>query len=392
MFFTRYTLSETEVDELTRVKKELEVAKAELEETKLELIRYKRHIKRQSLPLFIGSVSRILDDDLVILHTPSGNDYLVNNPFPGKLKAGDTVGTDQNTLKILTILPSNVDRFVAGMEVTDKPKETYADIGGLHQAIQEIREVVELPLLRPDLFKNFGITPPNGVLLEGPPGTGKTLLAKAVATATHSTFIELVGSELIQKFIGEGARLVRELFALARERAPTILFIDEIDAVASKRTQDSQVSDREVQRTLMQLLAEMDGFTGLDNVKIIGATNRPDILDPAILRPGRFDRIIHFEIPTQEERLEIFKIHTRNMPLQDVSLERLSRKWDQDELSGASIKAICIEAGMNAMRESLKSGGPRYGKFTVKEEDFIEGYKIYQHKIRTKGTVPPVYT
>lgn len=378
--------------DIRSLQEELDDVKSRLQKYQSELDKYKAHVKKAHIPLFIGSISRVIDDNYVILHTPSGNDYLVNNPFPGKIKPGDTVATDQNTLKILTVLPPNVDRFVAGMELVEKPTEDYSDIGGLNEVIEEIREVVELPLTNPEVFKEIGIKPPSGVLLEGPPGTGKTLVARAVANATNATFICLVGSELVQKFIGEGARLVRELFQLARDRAPVVLFIDEIDAIASKRTQDSQVSDREVQRTLMQLLAEMDGFDPLADVKIIGATNRPDILDPAIMRPGRFDRIIHFDIPDFDGRLQIFKIHTRNMPLdKDVELEKIVRKWGNEDLTGASIEAICTEAAMNAIRQSMKDG-PRKGEMKVKHEDFVAGYERFKHKSRTKEDVAPVYT
>jgi len=232
------------------------------------------------------------------------------------------------------------------------------------------------------VFKTVGIKPPNGVLLQGPPGTGKTLLARAVANATNAVFIRLVGSELIRKYIGEGARLVRELFDLARERSPSILFIDEIDAVASKRTQDSQVSDREVQRTLMQLLAEMDGFDALGDVKVVAATNRPDILDPAILRPGRFDRIVKVGLPSEEGRIEIFKIHTRNMPLaDDVKLGRLGRKWDN--LSGADIESICTEAGMVAIRSNRKE---------VIHSDFIAAYRKFLKKGQDSRPAAPIFS
>lgn len=347
-----------------------------------ELDRLQRRIRKMAIPpLLLATVSRIVDENFVVIHTPSGNDFLVASPFE-TIKPGDTVGVDQQTLKIVKILPPNVDSFVAGMELDDKPKETYADIGGLDDVIITLREVVELPLTNPELFEIIGIEPPNGVLLEGPPGTGKTLIARAVANATHATFIRLVGSELIQKYIGEGARLVRELFSLAREKAPCVLFIDEIDAVASKRTQDSQVSDREVQRTLMQLLAEMDGFDINEQVKIIAATNRPDILDPAILRPGRFDRIIEVGLPDAKGRSDIFKIHTRNMPLADsVNLDKLAMNFDN--LSGADIKSICTEAGMNAIRNNRK---------VVNRDDFQYAFKKYVKDLRQTRPAAPVYS
>lgn len=301
-------------------------------------------------PLLVAQVSRVLSKNNAIVRTPNSQEFLV--PHPNfELSAGDTVALNQNTLAIVRILPSNIDAFVASMELDEKPRETYEDVGGLQEILQDIREVVELPLTHPEVFTKMGIDPPAGVLLEGPPGTGKTLVARAVANATHATFIRLVGSELVQKFIGEGARIVREIFALAREKAPSILFIDEIDAVASRRTPDSQVSDREVQRTLMQLLSELDGFNQIKGVKVVAATNRPDILDPAILRPGRFDRIIHFNLPDDKERAEIFKIHTRRMPLKEVDLMALAKITDG--MSGADIRGMCTEAAMFAIRKTL---------------------------------------
>jgi proteasome regulatory subunit len=342
--------------------------------------RLQSQIQRTKPPLLIASVTRIFEDEYCIIHTPSGNDFLVQNPFKD-LSPGDSVGIDQTTFNIIKILPPNVDRFVAGMELDEKPEETYADVGGLDEVILSLREVVELAITNPKIFKTIGIKPPNGVLLEGDPGTGKTLLARAVANATQATFIRLVGSELVQKYIGEGARLVRELFALARDRAPCILFIDEIDAIASKRTPDSQVSDREVQRTLMQLLAEMDGFNELGNVKILAATNRPDILDPAILRPGRFDRIIHVPEPDPSGRLQIFKIHTRKMPMKDVKLSVFAQKWEK--LTGADIKAICVEAGLNAIRNN---------RYIVTHNDFEVGYNRYFRKLQDKRIGAAVYS
>ncbi|MHA1475948.1 MAG: proteasome-activating nucleotidase [Promethearchaeota archaeon] len=368
--------------DLKKIRDQLTRALRERDRYRSELDRLQRRIQKMAIPpLLLATVSRLVDEAFVVIHTPSGNDFLVASPFES-LKPGDTVGVDQQTLKIVKILPSNVDSFIAGMELDEKPEETYEDIGGLDDIIVTLREVVELPLTNPELFQVIGIEPPNGVLLEGPPGTGKTLIARAVANATHATFIRLVGSELIQKYIGEGARLVRELFSLAREKAPAVLFIDEIDAVASKRTQDSQVSDREVQRTLMQLLAEMDGFEINEQVKIIAATNRPDILDPAILRPGRFDRIIKVELPDAKGRLEIFKIHTRNMPLdEDIDLRKFAAKLE--DLSGADIRSICQEAGMNAIRNNRR---------IVYREDFTRAFEIHIRKLREGRPAAAVYS
>ena len=260
------------------------------------------------------------------------------------------VALNQQTFAIVDVISSEKDPNVAGMEVDEKPDISYDSIGGLSEQVKETIETVELPLKNPEIFKDVGITPPKGVLFYGPPGTGKTLLAKAVAKETNATFIKIVASEFVKKYIGEGSRLVREVFQLAKEKAPSIIFIDEIDAIAGKRLQSSTSGDREVKRTLMQLLAEMDGFESRGNIGIIAATNRPDILDPALLRPGRFDRIIEVPVPDDEGKVEILKIHTKNMSLEaNVNLKEIALK--AKGASGADLKAICTEAGMFAIRE-----------------------------------------
>ena len=252
---------------------------------------------------------------------------------------------------------------------------SFADIGGLTRQAEEIKEVIELPLKKPKLFEKVGITPPKGILLYGPPGTGKTMLAKAVAASTNSTFIEVVGSELVQKFIGEGAKLVKEIFDLAKERAPTIIFIDEIDALASVRVDVGTSGEREVQRTFMQLLAELDGFKHLGNVKVIGCTNRKDILDPAIVRPGRLDRLIKVGVPTKEAAIEIFKIHTKGMNLgKEVRLAKLVN--EMEKFSGAEIRAVCTEAGYFAIRQNRTKVSAKDFKAAikkVKQEESLEG-------------------
>src|SRR3990167_8055022 len=261
-------------------------------------------------PLMICEVMDIHDDNAVI-RIPNGNQFYVTYNAEANLKAGDSVLCDQKNLNIVKKIDTsrkfNVEKFV----IVEKPDIKWESVGGLKEQENEIREVIELPLKKPELFRKVGITPPKGILLHGPPGTGKTLLAKAVAASTNSTFIEVVGSELVQKFIGEGSKLVKEIFDLARERAPTIIFIDELDAIAATRVDVGTSGEREVQRTFMQLLAEIDGFKPLDNVKIIGCTNRKEILDTAIVRPGRLDRRIYVPIPDADARREIFKIHTK---------------------------------------------------------------------------------
>lgn len=329
-----------------------------------ERIRYEREVRRlrseierlRSPPLIVGYISDVLEDGRVIVKSSTGPKFVVNTSQylnRNDLQPGARVALNQQTLAIISVLPAPKDPMVYGFEVDEKPEVSYSDIGGLDRQIEEVREAVELPLLKPHLFEEIGIEPPKGVLLYGPPGTGKTLLAKAVAHHTNATFIRVVGSEFVQKYIGEGARLVREVFQLAKEKAPAIIFIDELDAIAAKRTGSDTSGDREVQRTLMQLLAEMDGFDPRGDVKIMGATNRIDILDPAILRPGRFDRIIEVPLPTFEGRLQIFKIHTRKMKLaDDVDFNELASMTEN--ASGADIKAIVTEAGMFAIRDERK--------------------------------------
>jgi proteasome regulatory subunit len=324
-------------------------------------IRYEREVRKlkseseqlRSPPLIIGTIIDVVDASRVIVRSSAGPRFLVRSSpsiDPDELKPGVRCTLNQQSLAIVELLPSSFDAQVYGMELVDSPQETYADIGGLEDQINEIREAVELPLKRPDLFSRIGVEPPKGVLLHGPPGTGKTLLAKAVAHETNAHFMRVVGSELVQKYIGEGARLVRELFDLAKKKAPTIIFIDEIDAVGASRTEANTSGDREVQRTLMQLLAGMDGFENRGDVKIIGATNRIDILDRALLRPGRFDRIIQIPLPDETGRLAILKVHSRLLTM-DATVDLTDVARLTDGKNGADLNAICMEAGMFAIRK-----------------------------------------
>ncbi|RME30733.1 AAA family ATPase [Candidatus Woesearchaeota archaeon] len=297
------------------------------------------------------------------IKVPNGNQFFVNvSSEASPISAGDTVLVEQKNLTVIDRVKSTKKFAVEQFVILEKPTVHWSDVGGLDEQAEELREVIELPLKKPELFKKVGITPPKGILLYGPPGTGKTLLAKAVAASTNSTFIEIVGSELVQKFIGEGAKLVKEIFQLAREKAPSIVFIDEIDALASKRIDMGTSGEREVQRTFMQLLAEIDGFKNLGNVKIIGCTNRRDILDEAIIRPGRLDRLIEVPNPTIDGLREIFKIHTRTMRLtKRLNIDLILRRMEG--YSGAEVKAVCTEAGYFAIRA---------GRTTVREKDFLK--------------------
>lgn len=310
----------------------------------------------KSPPLIVGTVLDHLKDDQVVVSTSGGPSFVVKvltSIEKGSIEIGDKVALNKDTMTVTSILPSSKDPLVGSAEMFERPDVGFRDIGGLEEQIRELKEVVELPLVKPDLFRDVGIDPPKGVLLIGPPGCGKTMLAKAIAKETNATFLRMVGSELVQKYIGEGSRMVRELFQMAREKSPTILFLDELDSIAGKRSDSSTSADREVHRTLIQLLAELDGFDPLGDVRIIAATNRPDILDSAILRPGRLDRIIEIPMPDLKGRTEIFKVHTRKMSLdKDVTIDELSAMTDG--FNGSQIKAICTEAGMYAIRSERR--------------------------------------
>ena len=315
----------------------------------------------KTTPLMVCEVKDVFDKEAII-KVPNGNAFLVKyNGEAERLVPVDHVFVEQRNLNIVKKHSGNTQFDVEKFVIIEKPDLTWQDIGGLKDQIREIKEVIELPLKKPKLFKKIGIQPPKGVLLHGEPGTGKTLLAKAVAASTNSTFIEIVGSELVQKFIGEGAKLVKDLFQMARDKAPSIVFIDELDAIASQRIEVGTSGEREVQRTFMQLLAEIDGFENLDEVKIIGCTNRKDILDTAVIRPGRLDRLIEVPLPDKQGIKEIFKVHCKDMNSEKISVEKLSSLMEG--MSGAQIKSVCTEAGYFAIRE--KRG-------TVKEEDFMK--------------------
>ena len=342
------------IEETERFEAEKRQLEADVSRMKRENAHLKGELARlRAPPQVIGTVTDRLKDGRVSIKSSSGPDFVVHiseGIDKENLEAGDRVALHRQTLAVLESLPSTKDPLVMGAEVDSKPSENYKDIGGLVEELNELRSTVELPMLHPKRFTKVGVEPPKGVLLVGPPGTGKTLMAKAVANATNATFIRLIGSELVQKYIGEGARLVRELFQLAQEKSPSIIFIDELDAVGAKRMDVGTTGDREVQRTLMQLLGELDGFTPRGNVSIMAASNRPDILDEALLRPGRFDRIIKIPLPEEEARLKIIKIHTKEMSVsRGINYKKIAA--ETEGLSGADLRALCVEAGMNAIND-----------------------------------------
>ena len=352
-----------------KLKLRVQEVEAQILELKIkndELLRDNTQLKRENaqlkrMPLFIAVVIDILENGEVYLRQQGNNqEYLthVGAELGKELKPGTRVAVN-NALSIVKIVGNVFDSRVRVMELDESPSITFRQIGGLQKEIEEVRESVEYPLTKPQIFEKIGVEPPKGILLYGPPGTGKTLIAKAVAHQAKATFIRMSGSELVHKYIGEGAQLVRELFSLARERAPSIVFIDEIDAVGSTRTNDGTSGSAEVQRTLMQLLAEMDGFNNRGDVRIMAATNRVDMLDPALLRPGRFDRIIEIPLPDRDARLEILKIHSAKLSLAGVSLEEIAEQTENT--TGAELQAICREAGMIAVRKEAD---------VVKSEDF----------------------
>lgn len=343
---------------------------AKLEEENKNLKRtvqfYQAELEKFRTPPFIVSeIISVVDDKKAIVKLPNQSNFLVevSGSFDKEITSGDMVLNEQKSLVIIDKVDLTKNFPVENyLIVNTNLKVNWKDIGGLSQEVEKVKEVLEMPLVSPKLFKDIGISPPKGVLLYGPPGTGKTMIAKALAAETNSTFIELVGSELVQKFIGEGAKLVKDLFELARKRSPTIIFIDELDAIASKRIETGTSGEREVQRTFMQLLGEIDGFDPLSDVKIIAATNRLDILDDAILRPGRLERHIEIGLPSKEGRIEILKIHTKKMKVHtDVDLDAIAE--ETDNFTGAELQALTTEAGYHAIRDKRKK---------VTQKDFMD--------------------
>jgi len=334
----------------------------------------------QSVGQIIGEVLKQLDEERFIVKASSGPRYVVgcrNRVNKAKLLPGTRVALDMTTLTIMRSLPREVDPVVFHMRAEDPGNVSYSTIGGLNEQIRELREVLELPLTNPELFIRVGIDPPKGVLLYGPPGTGKTLLARAIASNIDANFLKVVSSAIVDKYIGESARLIREMFGYAREHQPCIIFMDEIDAIGGRRFSEGTSADREIQRTLMELLNQMDGFDALGKVKIIMATNRPDVLDPALLRPGRLDRKVEIPLPNEASRLDILKIHAVPITKKgDIDFEAVVKL--SDGFNGADLRNVCTEAGMFAIR-ALRN--------YVIEEDFMKAVRKVAEAKKLESTM-----
>jgi len=392
-----------EIAQRTRmIENEIKVLKNELARLNHEQQNHKDKIKENNdkiklnkqLPYLVANVVELLDMELeeepeedganvdldahrkgkcCVLKTSTRQTIFL--PVPGlvdtdKLKPADLVGVNKDSYLILEALPEEYDSRVKAMEVDEKPTEEFNDIGGADNQIQELVEAIVLPMTHKERFDNIGIKPPKGCLMYGPPGTGKTLMARACAASTSACFLQLAGPQLVLIFIGDGAKLVRDAFKLAKEKQPTIIFIDELDAVGTKRFDSELSGDREVQRTMLELLNQLDGFTQDDNIKVIAATNRVDTLDPALLRSGRIDRKVEFALPTEEARARIMQIHSRKMNVNpEVNFEELGRCCD--DFNGAQLKAVCVEAGMIALRRDGTE---------IQHEDFMEGITEVQAK------------
>lgn len=381
---------------------EIKIMKSEVLRIGHELTAQKEKIKEntekikvnKTLPYLVSNVIELLDIDpqdaaeeeganvdldsqrkgkCAVIKTSTRQTYflpVIGLVEPEDMKPGDLVGVNKDSYLILEKLPAEFDSRVKAMEVDERPTEQYGDIGGLDKQIQELIEAVVLPMTHKERFEALGIQPPKGVLLYGPPGTGKTLLARACAAQTKSTFLKLAGPQLVQMFIGDGAKLVRDAFALAKEKAPAIIFIDELDAIGTKRFDSEKAGDREVQRTMLELLNQLDGFSSTSDIKVVAATNRVDILDPALLRSGRLDRKIEFPAPNEDARARIMQIHSRKMNVNpDVNFEELARCTD--DFNGAMCKAVCVEAGMIALRR---------GGTELNHEDYMDAILEVQAK------------
>lgn len=368
-------------DNLIKTRK-LEQENKEINEKSQQVKQEKKDVEAQINALRtvgqkIAEVYRPLENGRYIVKVDGGGGRFVVNARsridPELLKNGRRVALDKETYTIMHALPKTVDPQVYHMRTEDPGDIKYTDVGGLGDQLNEIREIIELPLVNPGIFKRVGIKAPKGALLYGPPGTGKTLIARAIANSTKASFLKVVSTSLIASYIGESAKLIREMFEYARIHQPTIIFIDEIDAIGAKRTfGDGLQGEREVQRTMLELLNQLDGFSSLDNVKVICATNRPDTLDPALMRSGRLDRKIELPMPKEDARCEILKIHSAKMRTSvEVNFRELARSTE--DFNGAMLKAVCVEAGMVALRRNAEE---------ISHDDYVEGIAQVQAKKR----------
>lgn len=363
-----------------RIEDRLRLAKESKQEKKKELLKTEDYLKAvQSVGLYVGEIINAQTEEKYLVKISSGSRSVVGvRPTIPKelLKTGTRVTLDITSLTIMKPLKREVDPNVHKMLTEDPGKVPYEDIGGLGEQMQMLRETIELPITNPELFKRVGISAPKGVLLYGPPGTGKTLLARCLAYNVQANFMKVVASSIMEKYIGESARLIREMFSYAKTHQPCIIFIDEIDAIGGRRLSEGNSSDREIQRTLMELLSQMDGFDSLGQVKIVMATNRPDVLDPALLRPGRLDRKIEIPLPNEAARVDILRIHARNITkMGEINYEGVAKI--SDEFNGADLRNICTEAGMFAIRNDREY---------VLEEDFFQAARKIKEakKLETK--------
>ncbi|KAI1616474.1 26S protease regulatory subunit 6A [Exophiala viscosa] len=387
---------------------ELKILKSEFQRLKHEETTMKDKIKdnldkieqNRQLPYLVGNVVELLDLDVEAEAAEEGANIDLDATRVGKsaviktstrqtiflpliglvdhtkLKPADLIGVNKDSYLVLDTLPAEYDSRVKAMEVDEKPTEKYTDVGGLDKQIEELIEAVVWPMKEAERFKKIGIKAPKGALMYGPPGTGKTLLARACAAQTNATFLKLAGPQLVQMFIGDGAKLVRDCFALAKEKAPSIIFIDELDAVGTKRFDSEKSGDREVQRTMLELLNQLDGFASDERIKVLAATNRVDVLDPALLRSGRLDRKIEFPLPNEESRAQILRIHSRKMTVDEGNVNWNELARSTDEMNGAQLKAVCVEAGMIALRK---------GQSKIIHENYVDA--IAEVMAKKKDTV-----
>merc|ERR1712066_536942 len=369
--YTKYKILQKHLNFLTVQE---DYIKDEMKNLRQEYLHAQEEVKRiKSIPLIIGQFLEAVDHNTAIVGSTTGQNHYVrilSTIDRELLKPSASIALHKHSNALVDILPPESDSSIQMLADHERPNVCYSDIGGLDTQKQEIREAVELPLTQFELYKSIGIDPPRGVLLYGPPGCGKTMLAKAVAHHTTANFIRVVGSEFVQKYLGEGPRMVRDVFRLAKENSPAIIFIDEVDAIATKRFDAQTGADREVQRILLELLNQMDGFDQTTNVKVIMATNRQDTLDPALLRPGRLDRKIEFPLPDRRQKRLVFQVLTAKMNLsEEVDLEDYVAR--PDKISGAEISCIVQEAGMQAVRNN---------RYVVLPKDFEKGYKANTQK------------